>query len=76
MNIWGSVGRESRRRAAKTEALPGKTPVLTWRRKARRRAFAEVLVELPGLGAIGAVDGAIEIELVGARVRIVERSYR
>ena len=47
-----------------------KTQVFTWRRNARRSAFAEVVVEDPGPGAAEAADGAIEIELVGARVRI------
>lgn len=47
-----------------------KTQVFTWRRDARRLAFAEVVVEDPEPGSTGAPDGAIEIELVGARVRI------
>ncbi len=47
-----------------------KTQVFTWRRDARRSAFAEVVVEDPGPGPGEAADGAIEIELVGARVRI------
>ena len=47
-----------------------KTQVFTWRRDARRSGFAEVVVEDPGSGPVDAVDGAIEIELVGARVRI------
>jgi transposase len=48
----------------------GKTQVFTWRRDARRSVFAEVVVEDPGPGPAEAADGAIEIELVGARVRI------
>jgi transposase len=49
----------------------GKTQVFTWRRDARRSAFAEVVVEDPGSAPGEArADGAIEIELVGARVRI------
>ena len=49
----------------------GKTQVFTWRRDARRSAFAQVVVDDagPGSGEVAA-DGAIEIELVGARVRI------
>ena len=39
-------------------------------RDARRSGFAEVVVEDPGLGPVDAADGVIEIELVGARVRI------
>lgn len=48
----------------------GKTQVFTWRRDARRSAFAEVVVEDPGLGLADAADGAIEIDLADARVRI------
>ena len=48
----------------------GKTQVFTWRRDARRSVFAEVVVEDPVPGPAEAADGAIEIELVGARVRI------
>jgi len=49
----------------------GKTQVFTWRREARRSAFAEVVVDDAGPGSGEArADGAIEIELVGARVRI------
>lgn len=47
-----------------------KTQVFTWRRDARRSAFAEVMVDDDGAGPGKAPDGAIEIELVGARVRI------
>lgn len=47
-----------------------KTQVFTWRRDARRSAFAEVVVEDAESGSTGAPDAAIEIELVGARVRI------
>jgi transposase len=48
-----------------------KTQVFTWRRDARRSAFAQVVVDDAGSGSGGAaLDGAIEIELVGARVRI------
>ena len=47
-----------------------KTQVFSWRRDARRSAFAEVVVEDPGPGPGDAADGVIEIELVGARVRI------
>lgn len=48
-----------------------KTQVFTWRRDARRSAFAQVVVDdaAPGSGE-AAVDGAIDIELAGARVRI------
>ena len=48
----------------------GKTQVFTWRRDARRLAFAQVVVEDPEPGSAEAADGAIEIELLGARVRI------
>lgn len=49
----------------------GKTQVFTWRRDARRAAFAQVVVDDTAPGSDGAAtDGAIEIELVGARVRI------
>lgn len=48
----------------------GKTQVFTWRRDARRSAFAQVVVDDDGAGSYEAADGAIEIELVGARVRI------
>ncbi len=48
----------------------GKTQVFTWRRDAKRAAFAQVVVEDPAPEPAEAVDGAIEIELVGARVRI------
>lgn len=49
----------------------GKTQVFTWRRDARRSAFAQVVVDDAGPGSgEAAPDGAIEIELVGARVRI------
>jgi len=49
----------------------GKTQVFTWRRDARRSAFAEVVVDDAGPGSgEAAADGAIEIELAGARVRI------
>jgi transposase len=44
--------------------------VFTWRRDARRSAFAEVVVDDAGPGSGEAADGVIEIELVGARVRI------
>lgn len=48
-----------------------KTQVFTWRREARSIGFAEVRVEDPVSGQGPAVaDGAIEIELMGARVRI------
>lgn len=47
-----------------------KTQVFTWRRDARVSAFAQVVVEDPEPGSAEAADGAIEIELVGARVRI------
>jgi transposase len=48
-----------------------KTQVFTWRRDARRSAFAQVVVDDASSGSGGAaLDGAIEIELVGARVRI------
>lgn len=48
-----------------------KTQVFTWRRDARRSSFAEVVVDDAAPGSDGAAaDGAIEIELVGARVRI------
>jgi transposase len=47
-----------------------KTQVFTWRRDARRSAFAEVVVDDAGPGSGEAADGVIEIELVGARVRI------
>ena len=47
-----------------------KTQVFTWRRDARGSAFAQVVVEDPEPGSAEAADGAIEIELVGARVRI------
>ena len=47
-----------------------KTQVFTWRRDARRSGFAEVVVDDGGAGSGAAADGAIEIELVGARVRI------
>ena|SRR3990167_1145456 len=48
-----------------------KTQVFTWRRDARRSAFAQVVVDDAGSGSGEApADGAIEIELVGARVRI------
>lgn len=48
----------------------GKTQVFTWRRDAKRAAFAQVVVEDAEPEPAEAVDGAIEIELVGARVRI------
>jgi transposase len=48
----------------------GKTQVFTWRRDAKRAAFAHVVVEDAEPEPAEAVDGAIEIELVGARVRI------
>jgi len=47
-----------------------KTQVFTWRRDARRSAFAEVVVDDGGAGSVDAAGGVIEIELVGARVRI------
>jgi transposase len=48
-----------------------KTQVFTWRRDARRSAFAQVVVDdAPPGSDEAATDGAIEIELVGARVRI------
>lgn len=48
-----------------------KTQVFTWRRDARRAAFAHVVVDDAGAGpGETAADGSIEIELVGARVRI------
>lgn len=47
-----------------------KTQVFTWRRDAKRAAFAQVVVEDAEPEPAEAVDGAIEIELVGARVRI------
>ena len=47
-----------------------KTQVFTWRRDARRSAFAEVVVDDCGSGSVDAAGGVIEIELVGARVRI------
>jgi transposase len=47
-----------------------KTQVFTWRRDGRRSAFAEVVVDDAGPGSGEAADGVIEIELVGARVRI------
>lgn len=48
-----------------------KTQVFTWRRDARRSAFAQVVVDDADPGSDeAATDGAIEIELVGARVRI------
>ena len=47
-----------------------KTQVFTWRRDARGSAFAQVVVEDPEPGSAEAADGAIEIELMGARVRI------
>lgn len=48
-----------------------KTQVFTWRRDARRSAFAQVVVDDAAPGSDeAATDGAIEIELVGARVRI------
>ena len=47
-----------------------KTQVFTWRRDARRSAFAEVVVDDGGPGSVDAAGGVIEIELVGARVRI------
>jgi transposase len=47
-----------------------KTQVFTWRRDARQLAFAQVMVEDPGSGCADAADGAIEIEMAGARVRI------
>jgi transposase len=47
-----------------------KTQVFTWRRDARRSAFAEVVVDDAGPGSGEAANGVIEIELVGARVRI------
>lgn len=48
-----------------------KTQVFTWRRDARRSAFAQVVVDDAASGSgEPAADGAIEIELVGARVRI------
>jgi transposase-like protein len=48
----------------------GKTQVFTWRRDAKRSAFAQVVVEDAEPEPAEAADGAIEIELVGARVRI------
>ena len=48
----------------------GKTQVFTWRRDAKRAAFAQVVVEDAEPEPAETVDGAIEIELVGARVRI------
>lgn len=48
----------------------GKTQVFTWRRDAQRSAFAEVVVDDAGSGFGEAADGAIEVELVGARLRI------
>ena len=48
-----------------------KTQVFTWRRDARRSAFAQVVVDDAAPESDkAATDGAIEIELVGARVRI------
>jgi transposase len=48
-----------------------KTQVFTWRRDARRSAFAQVVVDDAAPGSDeAAADGAIEIELLGARVRI------
>jgi len=48
-----------------------KTQVFTWRRDAKRSAFAQVVVDDAGAGSgEAAADGVIEIELVGARVRI------
>jgi transposase len=47
-----------------------KTQVFTWRRDAKRAAFAQVVVEDAEPEPAEAPDGAIEIELVGARVRI------
>ena len=48
-----------------------KTQVFIWRRDARRSAFAQVVVDDAALGSgEAAADGAIEFELVGARVRI------
>jgi transposase len=48
-----------------------KTQLFSWRRDARQAGFAQVVVE-DATGSEGAVqvDGAIEIELAGARVRI------
>ena len=48
----------------------GKTQVFTWRRDARRSSFAEVVVDDGSPGSREAVDGVIEVELVGARVRL------
>jgi transposase len=48
-----------------------KTQVFTWRRDARRAAFAQVMVDDAAPGSDeAATGGAIEIELLGARVRI------
>lgn len=48
-----------------------KTQLFTWRRDARRKVFAEVLVEdAPAGDDARSADGAIEIEMGGARVRI------
>jgi len=48
-----------------------KTQVFTWRRDARRAAFAQVVVDDAAPASDeAATDGVIEIELVGARVRI------
>jgi transposase len=47
-----------------------KTQVFTWRRDARGSAFTQVVVEDAPAASAEAPDGAIEIELVGARVRI------
>lgn len=55
--------------AAARDSL-SKTQVFTWRRDARRSSFAEVVVDYGGPGSREAADGAIEVELVGARVRI------
>lgn len=48
-----------------------KTQLFTWRRDARQAGFAPIVVEDPGAGrGLDAADGAIELELAGARVRI------
>ncbi len=46
-----------------------KTQIFTWRRDARRSAFAPVVVDDP-VGPGETIDGVIEVELEGARVRI------
>lgn len=53
-----------------------KTQVFTWRRDARRSSSAEVVVDDGGPRSGEAADGAIKVELVGARVRIGREADR